>query len=1082
MPEPVKPRIYAVATTHLDTSWSWELETTLQDYLPKTLTENFELLEKYPDYVFSFEGAYRYELMEEYYPELFEKLKEYIAAGRWHAAGSAYENGDVNIPSPEALFRNILYGTDYFKDKFDCRSEDIYLPDCFGFGWALPSITAHSNLKGFITQKLVWSGAYGVPFDLGVWRGPDGAGVYAAPDVGDYNRSLTKVRKKGSVARRLRANIKKYDLPFTLVLHGIGDRGGAPREKSVKAVLGEARVNSSHKVDVIPAHTDQLFRDMDSLLTVEQKARLPVWANELVMTDHGVGCYTSRTVGKRLNRRGELLGDAAERAACTATVLTKSGYPAQTLDTAWKRIVAHQFHDDITGTSSEVCCKRNWNDYILSLNQFAEEYRRSMALTASAMDTSFVKGTALAVNNPVQSPGKRAAAVQAVLPELTPGARVRVYNSKGEEVPAQREETEEKGGCITFLARVPSVGSAVYDVREDTGPCKIETGLKVTTQSLENEKYIVTLNDNGDIEQIFDKNLGRELLSSPIRLALHDYDGAGTYPAWELTYKEVSAAPREFAANPEFKILENGPARVAVEVVRRAADSTFKQVISLDTQGDRVDVYNEVDWCSYRSLLKVEFPFTAANRKAGYDLGLGVIERGNSRPSLYEVPAVNWADITDTGGEFGVSVFSDSRTGWDKPADNTLRLTAVHSPRGAYRDAQHLLDFGLNRFSFAVYSHPGSRKNGVQRAALEFVQPVNAFKVPVAAGVLGAEYSLCGLSDENVIIRAIKKAQNTDEIIVRLNEGEGENRKGVRLRFAGGISSAREVWATEEPRSEAEVEDGELVFDIKAFEPKTFALTVKDAEEKDKPEVCRPLTDLPFNLNAVTANGEALKDCLPGNSALPEEIFPKEIVCGGIGFLTGRTGRKNAIACRGQSLSLPEGCDRLHLVAAAFGEDREAEFFIDGESVTTVIHSAEEAVGAWDLFNLNEAGYIKKPVLAWNSTHAHGPEGDIYGKQLYFFKYSFNIPPGAKNFTLPEDEAVVVLAATATSGEAEAITVTELYDSLEKRELNFAVPPERDFAAKNNKWGHRRSRLKFLFNYAKRRVNMEMRQMKRASD
>ena len=80
MPEPVKPRIYAVATTHLDTSWSWELETTLQDYLPKTLTENFELLEKYPDYVFSFEGAYRYELMEEYYPELFEKLERLIAA------------------------------------------------------------------------------------------------------------------------------------------------------------------------------------------------------------------------------------------------------------------------------------------------------------------------------------------------------------------------------------------------------------------------------------------------------------------------------------------------------------------------------------------------------------------------------------------------------------------------------------------------------------------------------------------------------------------------------------------------------------------------------------------------------------------------------------------------------------------------------------------------------------------------------------------------------------------------------------------------------------------------------------------
>jgi alpha-mannosidase len=347
MGENSKPRIYTVATTHLDTSWSWELETTLNEYLPKTLTDNFALFEKCPEYVFSFEGSYRYELMCEYYPALFEKLKEYVAQGRWYVAGSAYESGDVNIPSPEALFRNFLYGTQYFEDTFGKRSEDIYLPDCFGFGYALPSIAAHANIKGFTTQKLCWSGAYGLPFDLGVWKGPDGNAMYACVDAHDYNATLKKVRRKGAVARKLAANIRQYNLPMTVILHGIGDRGGAPREKSVQTVIREAAQNAYARSEVILASTTGVPRYGYALnpTTKTTPARVD---NELVMTDHGVGCYTSRTASKRFNRRCEQLADAAERAAVAALLTAGAEYPQQVLDTAWKSVIAHQFHDDLT--------------------------------------------------------------------------------------------------------------------------------------------------------------------------------------------------------------------------------------------------------------------------------------------------------------------------------------------------------------------------------------------------------------------------------------------------------------------------------------------------------------------------------------------------------------------------------------------------------------------------------------------------------------------------------------------------------------------------------------------------------------
>ncbi|HOD02247.1 MAG TPA: hypothetical protein PKN28_02875, partial [Clostridiales bacterium] len=225
----MKPRIYTIATAHLDTSWNWTLEKTLEEYLPKTAYENFPLFEKYPKYKFSFEGGYRYELLEEYYPLYFKRIKEYIEKGRWFPAGSAWENGDVNIPSPEALFRNFLYGNGYFKEKFGVTSKDVFLPDCFGFGWALPSVARHANLIGFTTQKLTWSSFCSVPFDIGKWYGVDGSFVYASFDTRGYQKVFKKsVRKNYMAATKLWSNIRKYNLPLTAIFHGVGDRGGAP--------------------------------------------------------------------------------------------------------------------------------------------------------------------------------------------------------------------------------------------------------------------------------------------------------------------------------------------------------------------------------------------------------------------------------------------------------------------------------------------------------------------------------------------------------------------------------------------------------------------------------------------------------------------------------------------------------------------------------------------------------------------------------------------------------------------------------------------------------------------------------------
>ncbi|MGA8538566.1 MAG: glycoside hydrolase family 38 C-terminal domain-containing protein, partial [Terriglobales bacterium] len=198
-----QPTLYVVGYAHLDTEWRWEYPQVINEYIRKTMEDNFALLDKYPHYVFNFSGANRYRFMKEYYPGDFAKLKKYVEAGRWFPAGSSMEEGDVNTPSAETIIRQVLYGNNWFRHEFGKASAEYMLPDCFGFPSSLPTILAHSGIKGFSTQKLVWGSSAngggpesrektpeGTPFNVGVWVGPDGESVLAGLNPGSYSAGI----------------------------------------------------------------------------------------------------------------------------------------------------------------------------------------------------------------------------------------------------------------------------------------------------------------------------------------------------------------------------------------------------------------------------------------------------------------------------------------------------------------------------------------------------------------------------------------------------------------------------------------------------------------------------------------------------------------------------------------------------------------------------------------------------------------------------------------------------------------------------------------------------------------------------
>ncbi|MBR3768610.1 MAG: alpha-mannosidase [Clostridia bacterium] len=1025
-----KSKIYTIATAHLDTSWLWTLEQTISEYLPDTLKRNFILLEKYPEYKFNFEGSYRYELIKEYYPEEFTKIKNYVKSGRWNPCGACYENGDVNIPSPEALIRNILYGNSFFKNEFGVKSNDIFLPDCFGFGKALPTIAAHSGLTGFSTGKLFWGSSVPIPFDIGVWQGPDGNSIWASLMPFSYTTVFKDMNKAHRVLQKLE-DTKKKNLPnFTFAYHGIGDRGGAPHKTSVKNVVKAQRNNKHSDFEVYSSTTKEFF-DMLEGMPEEEKKAFPVYDGEFLLTAHGAGSYTSRSVTKRWNRRCELLADAAERFGSAAFINGFSDYPQYGLDNAWKKVIAHHFHDDITGTSFEECYKRSHNDYVQAMNTFSEEYTAACKAVAVHLDTSFVKGIPVIVSNPLQTASSRKEAVSVTVKNNA--ENFSVFDKNGNEVPSQTKKLSDGKSEITFLADAPSCSLAVYDLRQSKEISSIFTELKLTENCIENKYLTVKIDKNGDISSIFDKRLGNELLRTPVRLALFNNVHSFDWPAWEIKYEDLCESPYTYARNPKIKIKDKGVALCSLEIIRKIGNSEFKQIVSLNCESEYVSVFNETDWREEASLLKAEFNFSSKNEYANYDIGLGYTKRGTNSKNLYEVPAQKWADITDETEEFGVSVFSDSKTGWDKPDRSTLRLTLIHTPKANYRweCSQHIMDMGLNRYSFAIMGHSG-KPESVSRYADAFCQPMHTFITDKHEGTLGKEYSFIRLNNDNVRITAIKKAHESDRIIFRVAECSGNDINGVEAEFSLPICEAYTVSGDETELNKIELLDGKLRFDIQHNEIKSFSLVFDKAKKANADGDVIPLD---FNAVGITQDSHCHKSELKGGISLPREMLPEDLLFAGIKY-SFASGKKNSLICDGREIQIDSGYKSLHLLLASLNGDKTVEFKCGQNSTRVTLPDCFEALGLWDLMLQKETGYIKPVPQALTLSHTHSKNGNLTAKQFYVFHAE--IPLDGKNtIKLPDDEDVVIFAATAVRKSSTFIKGDTHFDKLKKREFDY---------------------------------------------
>ncbi|MBR5313519.1 MAG: discoidin domain-containing protein [Clostridia bacterium] len=1045
-----KKKLYTVANAHLDTQWNWTIQDTIRDCVKSTLEKNFALFEKYPHYRMNFEGAFRYKLAKEYYPDLYERLKGYIAEGRWNVAGSTWDAMDANVPSSEALMRQVLYGNGFFEKEFGKKSTDIFLADCFGFNYALPSVEAHMGLNGFHTQKLVWGvgspiyeedGTVSKPMpvrgkprmDLGRWVGPDGNGVAASFLEGDYTYNFDRDNDERPVGQR-EEYLKAIDRneQFTghavrSMYYGTGDYGGSCKEISAKMVNDAVLANGNPDAlyEVISASTDQIFNE----LTEEERAALPTYDGELLIP-HGSGALTSHTINKRWNRKNELLGDSAERAAIIAGWLGASEYPAERLLTAWQTFLWHQFHDDLPGTSIAAAYVFSYNDYVIALNMFAAELENAVGGIVRTLDTN-VEGTPVVVYNPVSC--ERNDIVSAELDIKAPF--VRVFDGLGNEVPAQISVVNGKK-LVKFLAKVAPVSCTVYDVRESDVPCALASNISVNGKVLENQRYIVTIDDNGDIASVIDKaNDNMELFKAPAQLEIGP-DTSANWPSWELVWTDSLETPAIVGGTPEIEIVENGPAVVSLKVKRTFEGSTFEQIISLWDGGQRVDVANTVEWYQRKSNLRAAFHMNVSNPKATFDLGLGAIESGNTDSfPYYQHVAHQWADLTAEDGSYGISILNDCKYGMDKPNNDTLRLTLIHTPAFPFsqESGQDWQDMGLNIFTYSIVGHKGFRDDTAKEAA-ELNQPMVPFTAPKHDGT-GKAISFVSVNDEHVIIRCVKKEEKGGRIIVRVQETSGKGAENVRIKFVSDIVSAVETNGYEDEIGAACFSGDEITCTLTPYAVKTFALTLACGKKADL--AAQAPVVLPYNKRVTTCNCDRTAGEFAEGISIPSELYNEVVVSGGVKFQLAPANEENAVVCAGQTLTVPSGCDRLYLLAASANGDKTVTVRIagsddvDGKPVELGVQDYKANVGSWTMMVNGAPCLIKRDEIAVNYTHTHNAEGDRLYLFAYLFKYTLDVT-GAKTVTLPEDSDILVMAATAgTAANDLTVPAAPLYDKVE---------------------------------------------------
>ncbi len=767
--------------SHLDIAWLWRSQET-ERKTSRTFANNLALMDHYPEFTFTQSQAIVYHWMKNNKPDIYERIKEKVKNGQWGIVGNTWVECDTNVASGESMIRQLLYGREFFLKEFGVSSDIYWLPDCFGFSHALPQIIKKSGMKYFITSKLRSQDTNRFPHTLFKWKGADGSEILAFNQrthyQGDYDPAyLTESADECDL---------KGSMKSAFGMFGYGDGGGGSTYRmleNAKRLKNFPGLPSSRM-----GHPQEFFKDAENI-----RDELPTYCDELYYENHR-GTYTSQGFIKKGNRKNEFLLSRIEMAGVFG-----GGYDKERLQELWLLLLKNQFHDILPGTSIHE-----------AMEDCRPDFKKLETDGNEMLDT----------------------AINAIVPKIqVKSDGVIVWNFLSHKVTAPvtvKGNNSFDGVCRNFekdgveytefiATDVPPMGYKFFPYAEQE---KAEN-VKISDGVIENEILRVEYDENGILTSIFDKENNRETLDGEGNLITVFIDKCVHETAWNLeqNYEKKKWVLREAES---VEITESSPVRAVLKVTRKFNKSTIKQNIILYAGSRQVLFETEVDWQERDKVMKAAFDVNVLNTEATFEAAHGAIKRPTHRNSPFDAArfeqcAHKWADLSE--GDYGVSILNDCKYGYDI-LDSRMRITLLRAPTCPDRKG----DLGMHSFTYAYYPHTGTwQTGGTVNAAFQLNLPLKATDINAQDGTLPESYSYINCDNDDIIIDAVKQAQDGNGIILRVYESRrvrGERTLTLNIPF----SKVYECNLMEENEGEIAFSGNEIKFNIKPFEVKTFRL------------------------------------------------------------------------------------------------------------------------------------------------------------------------------------------------------------------------------------------------------------------
>jgi len=804
--------VYLVWNSHIDPIWLWRWNEG-QQVIRSTFASAVKLLKERKDFMFFASSAAFYKVIEDTDKELFREIQKLVKEGRWQIVGGWWIEPDCNLPSGESFVRQSLYGQRYFIEKFGVKAKVGYNIDSFGHNGMLPQILVKSGIKYYVFMRPS-PNEKELPYWIFRWKSKDGSEVIAHRIILTYAASGKQIE---DIFRKIVAEIKP-PINALLFFLGRGDHGGGPTVEDLEVIEKIKRENK--EVEIRVASLEEFFKEVE-----KSKESLPLVFDEL--QHHASGCYSAVSKIKELNRKVEEYLISAEKFNFIANCLTDLDYFDKEIRKAWINLLFCQFHDILAGTSIKEAYENDVFPMLYeSLNIANNVINCSVQAIASKININANKS--VVVFNP------HVCSIKAPV-EL---------NWIGKDVPSNLQDDEgnivecqvSRGPAVvgsshylSFVDKLPSLGYKVYRVVEKSS--KNSGTLKTGEYFIENDWIKVEVNKDGTINLMVKDKSTNELIQNGAKAIVIE-DKSDTWSHGVFRFDNVIG---EFSCK-EIKVVENGPIRATIRVKYKYGNSSMIQDFVLYKDLDYLICKISVDWHENMKMLKLEFPTNLNEPKVTYEIQYGTINRPNDGE---EEPGLRWVDLTGKdkyGKTLGLAIINNSKYSYDVRG-SSVRLTVLRSPPYAYHIPTKLeqgvdyeyTDQGQQSFMYIIKPHVGELNTSeiIKIADLLIVQPIAIIEL-AHEGKLPTVASLIEVPEENVVLKVVKKAEDSKDWILRLYETSGKA-TNVHIRF---------------PMNKVEFE-----VNIKPYEIKTYLISLEKKLIKETNLIEEPIEESKSTVN-----------------------------------------------------------------------------------------------------------------------------------------------------------------------------------------------------------------------------------------